>query len=380
MRTPSSRRAQHPLRQSEFWLHSAAQEQSDPKQVQAVGFLRPAVSRQQSASRAHACPTEARHIALLAQNSGMLHARVPSVSDTQHPLAQSVPLPQAAVHTCPTPVSSTHRVVTPRSAQQSASDVQVSPGRAKQVAVHVPLGEHACPAAQVPHDPVPQLFGPQLRPPQLGVQVGVQLPRAVSHTRPAVHVPQVPPHPSEPQKRPAQLGVQHWPVIGLHEPPDGHSPHIPPQPSGPHMRPAQLGVQVIIATQEVPLQLCPAGHTPHTPPHPSSPQVRPEQLGTQARSGVGEVSATAPSTAGEVSATAPSSVGQPAQTPKPTPLGSHVWTPMPPPAQRHAWVAFGVQPALIGPLARGSPHPSAATTNENHAHRIANLLWGENPF
>jgi len=52
MRTPSSRRAQHPLVQSEFWLHSAAHVQSEPKQVHAVGLNIPDDSRQQSASRA----------------------------------------------------------------------------------------------------------------------------------------------------------------------------------------------------------------------------------------------------------------------------------------------------------------------------------------
>nr|MBK7066364.1 hypothetical protein [Deltaproteobacteria bacterium] len=67
----------------------------------------------------------------------------------------------------------THRVVTPRSEQQSASAVQASPTRAKQAETQVPDGEQACPERQEPHEPVPQLLGPQLRPAQVGVQVGV---------------------------------------------------------------------------------------------------------------------------------------------------------------------------------------------------------------
>lgn len=42
------------------------------------------------------------HAEVFAQNSGMLHARVPSVSDTQHPLAHPAPEVQTAVQTVPT--------------------------------------------------------------------------------------------------------------------------------------------------------------------------------------------------------------------------------------------------------------------------------------
>jgi hypothetical protein len=146
MRTPSLRRAQQPLVQSLFWLHSAAQEQSEPKQVHAVGLRNPEVSRQQSASRAQVLPTLAKHAELFAQKRGILQARVPSVRDTQHPLAQSVPVEQAAVQTVPTPVRRTQREVIPRSAQQSVSEVHASPTRAKQAETHVPVGEHDCPA------------------------------------------------------------------------------------------------------------------------------------------------------------------------------------------------------------------------------------------
>ena len=58
---------------------------------------------------------------------------------------------------------------------------------------------------------------------------------APPHWNPRGHEPHVDPHPSDPQVRPAQLGVQtHTPVI--HANPAGHAP-----PSGPQERPEQLG-------------------------------------------------------------------------------------------------------------------------------------------
>jgi hypothetical protein len=177
--------------------------------VQAVGLCSPVVSRQQSASLPHAPPTGAVQAALLAQKSATLHARLPSLRGAQHPLAQSELFAHAAVQTVPTPVSRTQRVVTPRSAQQSPSAVQASPTLAMQAETQVPDAEHAWPERHEPQVPVPQLLGPQLRPAQVGVQVGVQEPRTESHTSPPGQVPQTPPQPSGPQLRPAQLGVQH---------------------------------------------------------------------------------------------------------------------------------------------------------------------------
>lgn len=306
-RTPSERRAQHPLAQSLCWLQSAAQLQAAPTQVQAVGFCSPVVSRQQSMSPEQAPPTGEKHAALLAQNRATLHARVPSLRGAQHPLTQSLLLAQAAVQTVPTPVRRTHRVVTPRSEQQSASAVQASPTRAKQAETQVPDGEQAWPERQEPHEPVPQLLGPQLRPAQVGVQVGVHEPRTESHTSPPGQVPQTPPQPSGPHERPSQLGVQHWPVMALHDPAPVHEPQLPPQPSMPHERPAQFGVQVLAAQVPAAVQAWPAAQEPQLPPQPLSPQVRAPQFGVQAAS-----IAAASFWAGVPESTAP---GHPAQVP-----------------------------------------------------------------
>lgn len=322
--------------QSLFWLHSAAQLHLVPKHVHAVGLRSPAVSRQQSASLPQTPPTGAKQAALLAQKRATLQARVPSVSGAQQPLRQSELLAHAAVQTVPTPVSRTQRVVLPRSGQQSASTRQADPTAAKHADAQVPAGEHDCPARQAPHEPVPQLFGPQLRPAQVGVQVGVQVPRAESHARPDAHVPQVPPQPSAPHERPAQFGVQHCPDIALHEPPEGQVPQAPPQPSGPHVRPLHCGVQAVI--EHIPeRQVWPARQAPQVPPQPSSPQLRPLQLGRQVAS----------SDAGGPA----SAVGQPSQVPKPEPNSLQVCTPIAPPGHRQACVTPGVHPVLVPPPA-----------------------------
>jgi len=84
--------------------------------------------------------------------------------------------------------------------------------------------------------------------------------------------PQLPPHPSSPHTRPAQLGVQ------VHVPPTqepvGHVPQLPPHPSSPQARPTQSGVQV-----HVPPTHEPVGHVPHVPPQPSVPHSIPTQDG-----------------------------------------------------------------------------------------------------
>jgi len=226
--------------------------------------------------------------------------------------------------------------VMPPSAQQSESMSHGSPGAAKHVDWQTPDGEHDWPAAQVPHDPVPQLLRPQLRPAQVGTHVGVQVPRTESHARLPVHAPHVPPQPSGPQLRPAQLGVQHVPFIGLQLPPPGQVPHEPPQPSGPQARPPQRGWHVITAAQVPPaLHVCPIGHAPHVPPQPLSPQVRPAQFGMHVpASGV--------------------PVGwHPMHAPRPVPALLHVCTPLELPAHAHATVAPGVHTCIVPPSGSG---------------------------
>lgn len=206
--TPSSRRAQQLLAQSASRLHSARQVQDEPKQVQAC-VLKLTLSRQQSASRVQVCPVSAKQAAVLAQKRGMLQARVPSVSDTQQPLMQSLPDWQAAVQTVPTPVSRTHRLgLPPDPGQQSLSVIHASPGLATQRLRHTPVGEHDRPAPQVPQSP-PQPSGPQLRPPHAGTQVCSQRPAVVLQVVPPGQLPHVPPQPSGPQVRPVHCCVQH---------------------------------------------------------------------------------------------------------------------------------------------------------------------------
>lgn len=103
MSTPSVRRTQQLLTQSLFWLHSAAHEQLAPKHPQAVGFIRPVASWQQSLSPRHVCPTRAEQLAVLAHHSARSHTREPSVSDAQQALAQSAGAVHRAVQTVPRP-------------------------------------------------------------------------------------------------------------------------------------------------------------------------------------------------------------------------------------------------------------------------------------
>jgi hypothetical protein len=101
----------------------------------------------------------------------MLHARVPSVSDTQQALAQPELEVHTAVQTVPTPVSRTQRARAPLgSVQQSVSVTHGSPTRAKHADWHTPEGEQDCPAEHEPHEPVPHPLSPQLRPAQEGAQ------------------------------------------------------------------------------------------------------------------------------------------------------------------------------------------------------------------
>jgi hypothetical protein len=80
----------------------------------------------------------------------------------------------------------------------------------------------------------------------------------------------VPPHCAPPQK------------LKLLQVPAEHDPHEPPHPSEPQVFPVQLGVQVVT---HLPAALhVPSAHVPQEPPHPSGPHVRPMQAGTHAAS------------------------------------------------------------------------------------------------
>lgn len=116
-------------------------------------------------------------------------------------------------------------------------------------------------------------------PAQAGVQALWQAPVVVLHTVPGAHVPHVPPQPSGPQLFPPQLGVQlalHCPLT--HACP-GHFPQLPPQPSSPQTFPAQAGVQLFAHFPEA--HCCEGAQLPHELPQPSSPQTLPVQSGVQ---------------------------------------------------------------------------------------------------
>jgi hypothetical protein len=158
-------------------------------------------------------------------------------------------------------------------------------------------------------------------PAQLGVHSWAHVPALqlspLGHA-PAL-LPHVPPHPSLPQSRPAQLGVQpHCPEPSQAKPLP-QLPQLPPQPSSPHALPMQSGwhehlpsdPQLSVSPQlpQPPPQLsephclplqsavhCPTSQVPvrkrqvraplhvfgQVPPQPSSPHCLPAQLGTHA--------------------------------------------------------------------------------------------------
>lgn len=147
------------------------------------------------------------HALWLAQRRLEPQAWVPSVSVTQQPLTQSELRAQVALHRVPQPRLETQRVGTPWSSQHSRSVLHVAPTARVQPATQPPAALQEKPALQVPQEP-PHPSGPQPRPPQFGVQELTQRPCASLHTRPAGHCPQVPPQPLSPQPRPAQLGLQ----------------------------------------------------------------------------------------------------------------------------------------------------------------------------
>jgi hypothetical protein len=124
---------------------------------------------------------------------------------------------------------------------------------------------------QVPHDCPHVGSGPHCSAPQLGVHPQTPVVPPPPHVCGAVHDPHEPLHPSDPQFLPAQLGVQHWPLLRQVWPLK-HVPHdVPHAGSGPHARPVQLGVQL-----QIPFGLqVPASHVPHEWPQPSVPHCLP---------------------------------------------------------------------------------------------------------
>jgi hypothetical protein len=133
-------------------------------------------------------------------------------------------------------------------------------------------------------------------PPQTGWHASPHRPVDWLQTRTPSHVPQEPPHPSDPQVRPSHDGVQppwHRPTRGLHVAPLPHSPQVPPHPSVPQFRPSQDGAQ---QASDSSLQKAPSAH-PHRPPQPSLPQVFPSQAGVHDSVSAGQPTSAAASNA-----------------------------------------------------------------------------------
>lgn len=78
----------------------------------------------------------------------------------------------------------------------------------------------------------PQVVAPHVAPPQKKNELQV----------PALHVPQEPPQPSDPQVLPAQLGVQVHLPAGEQASVPAQVPQVPPQPSGPQVLPLHCGL------------------------------------------------------------------------------------------------------------------------------------------
>lgn len=125
---------------------------------------------------------------------------------------------------------------------------------------------------QVPQVP-PHPSGPHCRPAQLGWHTQVLL---AVHVVGAEQVPHVPPHPSGPQALPVQFGRQRHCPLELHTSAPEQVPQVPPQPSGPQVRPAHCGThrQTPASVHEVPLL-----HVPQLPPQPSLPHCLPSHDG-----------------------------------------------------------------------------------------------------
>jgi SAM-dependent methyltransferase len=103
---------------------------------------------------------------------------------------------------------------------------------------------------QVPQLPPQPSLPPHSRSPQSGTQAthcpsGEQVSVPV---QPGLHVLW---HPSEPHSLPAQLGMHvHWPSVPHAGPESGHVPQLPPHPSMPQMRPVQSGMQGSTLSEE----------------------------------------------------------------------------------------------------------------------------------
>jgi hypothetical protein len=163
--------------------------------------------------------------------SSMLH---PTPGRTQQrPPLQSCPLQHCASSEHPNRIGTQHAPPTQaRSSQQSAPLPQLSPITRQQVSR---VGEHE-------------------RPPQHSIAPTVHAPVKPTHahappwqTVPAPHVPHAsgPPIPlrAGPHERPLQSGAGSMHAPSWQLCPEAHSPQLPPHPSSPHVRPAQLGVQ-----------------------------------------------------------------------------------------------------------------------------------------
>lgn len=126
---------------------------------------------------------------------------------------------------------------------------------------------------------------------------------APSHTSPLSQLPQLPPQPSSPQERPAQLGVQLPHASLVHAQPSLHEPALGPLASPLVQRPLAAQKPQLASAVQAPHEAAPAqgsgatqaplrshsvpmSQLPQLPPHPLSPQVRPAQSGVhEAQSG-----------------------------------------------------------------------------------------------
>ena len=107
------------------------------------------------------------------------------------------------------------------------------------------------------------------------------MPRPLLHAWPAGHAaPHVPPQPSLPQSRPAQLGMHAQVPEVVQLEPAPHIPQMPPHPSGPHCLPVHDSAQPHWLEGE---HVWLAPQVPHEPPHPSLPHCLPAHCGVHAQ-------------------------------------------------------------------------------------------------
>jgi hypothetical protein len=104
------------------------------------------------------------------------------------------------------------------------------------------------------------------------------------HADSSPHVPQVPPQPSSPHWRPAQVGaheVMHLPAT--HAAGSPQAPHDPPQPSGPHDLPEHSGLHVTGGT---------VASGSSAPPHAQSATAAAHRAGASRGGDLGEARST----------------------------------------------------------------------------------------